>query len=191
MNKRNILFAGVLTLSLMASGCASQASSASASGSTADSSTSQSAQAPGAPGSSDSKTGTHKFTPPSMYGKVASIVGNEVTLQLAEMPKRQARVKPSGTGSSSSGTKSLTTSSGGGGFGGPPGMGTTKSTLKLTGETKSFEIPVGIPITQGMGKQAKSLQISDIVAGSTITVWMEGETVTKISVAASTSSSGN
>jgi hypothetical protein len=112
---------------------------------------------------------------PDLYGQVEKIIGNEVTLKVAEMPARPAR--PEGAADGQQGQQgqqaqqgnalagaSATLGGGSGGQGGPPGGGMRggggggwqggggmrgggTTTIKYSGKTEKLIIPVGVPIT--------------------------------------------
>ncbi|MFZ5965771.1 MAG: hypothetical protein ACOYVK_01155 [Bacillota bacterium] len=119
------------------------------------------------------------FQRPDLVGKVKSIIGNEVVLELVELPTREQ-----GTGS---GTGSQQPAAGGAGGGSmPAGMrqaGTMQ--LKLTGETKTLLIPVGVPITSRSRSEETQLDIGDIYEGAILQIWFDEadkEMITKVSV---------
>ena len=131
-----------------------------------------------------------------IYGKVKSIVGNEVEVQLAKRPKRPAGMEGgthkkrssgslSGAMSGSSGKSGMPM--GGGGF---PGGGSASS-MEMTGKVETITIPVGVPIEQRSGQDVKQLDIGDIYAGCVIQVWADAKDksmITRVSVTAQTSS---
>ncbi len=117
-----------------------------------------------------------------VYGKVKTILGNEVTLEVAEMPERPEKVSKQ---KSEKGSKEK------------PEIGEgvkTKSSeeiqqfkeqmkekmdksIKLTGEVETFIIPVGLPIvSSGKGKSVDgttTLELIDIYEGMFLQVWFE------------------
>lgn len=137
--------------------------------------------------------GRKEFQRPDLSGRVKSIIGNEVILELIEMPERgsgapqressqqQAPDRQAGGGGAIPG---------GGGAPGMPGPGggsqqRTNRELKLTGETKTLLIPVGIPImTMGQNTQ-KELDLADIYQGMVMQIWLDPddkETITQVRV---------
>jgi hypothetical protein len=109
---------------------------------------------------------------PDVYGRVKSIIGNEVVLELAEMPQR--RTGQSG-GSATAGNQSgQIPPSGGSQMGGGQGeRPTVQRELKLTGETLTLLIPVGVPITSFSQGGMKQLDIADIYEGTMMQVWYD------------------
>jgi len=98
-------------------------------------------------------------------GKVTRIVGNEVTIDLIEMPEESEEKKSEGNGQE--GMKN--------------GSGRTEPTF--TGETKQVIIPVGIPILTRSKTGQEELDLSDIVSGSMIMLWLdENETPFRVQV---------
>ncbi|HCC07527.1 MAG TPA: hypothetical protein DEP72_05145 [Clostridiales bacterium] len=138
----------------------------------------------------------------SIYGKVTKIVGNEITVAVAENPmqNRQNEVTQNNTGINNADNATRRSSQrqefgGGGGFGGGfPGEGmsqgnvSNRSTrnateLKLTGETEDITIPVGLEITKmGMKSQnggTNTTQLSDITTDTIITVFVDKDDTTE------------
>lgn len=98
MNQK-IILSGVLTLALISTGCSTQASTQgkASSQTTTESQTST---------KSETTTSENKGTTIGKYGKVKKIVGNSVTIALAEIPKGRSKT------ADASGTKSTTTEEG-------------------------------------------------------------------------------
>lgn len=120
---------------------------------------------------------------PDMFGKVKSIIGNEVILEMAEMPEMPDRQQQSKNGQNNSGQKS----NGGNGGMRPEGMKPENRQLKLTGETATLLIPVGIPITTRSQVDTKEIDIADIYEGVMLQIWFdksdkENKTITKVSM---------
>lgn len=102
-----------------------------------------------------------------MFGRVKSIIGNEVVLEIAEMPqitddkqnnqKNQAVGVPTGQGNGT-GQK-------------PQGVG--RRELKFTGETATLLIPVGIPITTRLQGESKEIDLADIYEGVSLQIWFD------------------
>ncbi|WP_139380250.1 hypothetical protein [Maledivibacter halophilus] len=110
---------------------------------------------------------------PDMFGKVKSIIGNEVILELAEIPQRQ-KDEGNGKGEDKSpiavnnvGIDSRPDQRPQGGAGGRQ--------LKFTGETATIMIPVGVPITIRSSGEIKNLEIADIYEGSMLQIWIDEE----------------
>lgn len=176
-----------LAVSIGIAGCGQNSTSSVASGQTTD------AAAQGSSPAGNSSQGQQFADRPSIFGKVKSIVGNEVEIQLAKMPKG-----PQGTQGGAQRKRSSGSTSGSGGQGGMPSggfSGVRKAvSLELTGEVKTITIPVGVPIEQRSGQEIKQVDISDIYAGSTIRVWTDSKDksmVTRVSVTAQTSSASS
>lgn len=134
-----------------------------------------------------------------LYGKVKKIVGNSVTIELAEPPKAGARNGQNRAGSTNGAPPNF-------GEGGPPRdgagsgnktgtrgttFGLSVSDLKLTGEVKEVLIPVGVTIQSAGGKNAKTIDFADIKAGDVITVFYAQGTEQVQRVMISASSAGN
>lgn len=118
---------------------------------------------------------------PDLFGRVKSIIGNEVVLELAEMPQREAGEKKSKQGSDA-GERPINPE---GKIGGGPEQRGGKRQLKFTGETKTILIPVGIPI-KSFSRREEELDIADIYEGSLLQIWLDEddkETITRVSVA--------
>ncbi len=108
---------------------------------------------------------------PDMMGKVKSIIGNEIILQLAEMPEIQERSESEQNNEK----RALGVNNNGSGFGGPPGgmrSGGNRE-MNFTGETKTLLIPVGVPITSFGAGGEKELEIEDIYEGSILQIWFD------------------
>ncbi|MCT4620970.1 MAG: hypothetical protein N4A62_16480 [Marinisporobacter sp.] len=112
-----------------------------------------------------------------LFGRVKSIIGNEVVLELAEMPQRKAEEnaeKPSGEKPENPGA------------GGGSGQG-RKREIKLTGETETILIPVGIQVLSFSRDGEKEIDIADIYEGSMMQIWydekdQESKTITKVMI---------
>lgn len=100
---------------------------------------------------------------PDMFGKVKSIIGNEVVLEIAEMPQMTEKKE---------GNQSNKVNGGGNATGERPqrvgGM-----ELKLTGETATLLIPVGIPITTRSQGGSKEIDLADIYEGVSLQIWFD------------------
>lgn len=99
MNQK-IILSGVLTLALISSGCAAQTSSQSKT-------TASSTETSGA------STESPKRSTIGKYGKVKKIIGNSVTIELAELPKKSERTGKTAEGSSTVATGKETGKEGG------------------------------------------------------------------------------
>ncbi|WP_432666309.1 hypothetical protein R9X47_08180 [Wukongibacter baidiensis] len=117
------------------------------------------------------KDGQNARKRPDMFGRVKSIIGNEVILEIAEMPQTKAG-KGENQGEKAAG------STGGAGNGGGKGegkgsQGAGMRELKLTGETATLLIPVGIPISTRSQNGMSEIDLADIYVGSTLSIWFE------------------
>ncbi|QZY54896.1 hypothetical protein [Crassaminicella profunda] len=113
-----------------------------------------------------------------VYGRVKSIIGNEVVLELAEMPQRKAGEN----GKKISGEKPINPSGEEGNGQGGHGMG---KKIKLIGETETLLIPVGIDLTTFSRDGEKEIDIADIYEGAMMKIWydendQESKTITKV-----------
>ncbi|MFT9497521.1 hypothetical protein [Anaerosolibacter sp.] len=119
-----------------------------------------------------------------VYGRVKSIIGNEVVLELAEMPQRREGQGGSGQGSAgqNGGSTPIANQAGqmppsgsppmGGGQGERTGI---QREIKLTGETLTLLIPVGVPINSFAQGVMKELDIADIYEGMMMQIWYDKE----------------
>lgn len=115
----------------------------------------------------DNSEGQRSRNRPDMFGRVKSIIGNEVVLEIAEMPqiavdkdddqKNKAAGAPTG---------------GGNGTGQRP-EGVARRELKFTGETATLLIPIGIPITTRFQGDSKEIDLADIYAGVSLQIWFD------------------
>lgn len=112
-------------------------------------------------------------------GQIQDILGNEVTLALAEEPKR-----PEGAADGNAEKPKTATATGGGDPMGPPGGMSRASAVKLTGETLGIQIPVGVPIVSRTQGGETTLQLSELVVGDILTVLYDtdGSTIIKVNV---------
>ncbi|MBB6215228.1 hypothetical protein HNQ80_001317 [Anaerosolibacter carboniphilus] len=117
---------------------------------------------------------------PDVYGRVKSIIGNEVVLELAEMPER--RSGQNGTGQGGTGQNSGSAPAGNQGGQMPPAgngqMGQVQRSgmqreIKLTGETLTLLIPVGVPVNSFGQGGMKQLDIADIYEGMMMQIWYD------------------
>lgn len=123
-----------------------------------------------------------RFSRPDLSGEVTSIVGNEVTLKVIEMPQTgpnmargaQRGMRPPGEGRPGQGFQA----GAGTGMMGP-------GTIKYSGEKKTVLIPVGIPITTmtrgEKGRETKTLDFTDIKKGAILQIWYADQKQTAIS----------
>lgn len=113
-------------------------------------------------------------------GQITDILGNEVTLALAEAPQRpegtEAAARPKATG--------------GDPMAGPPmGGGQQNRAVKLTGETLKLQIPVGVPIVTRTQAGESALELADLVKGDILMVRYDAEGTAIIGVTVSGSGS--
>lgn len=189
--KKVIFTLAVVSMAIFLAACAKSSSpEASADGAAVASTAYNSAKTGDTPGN---KTKTPKRRS-VLYGQVQKIIGNEVTLKVAEIPKRQA--KPAGTsgsggqqgqqGDALAGASATLGGSGGqggagkggrggGGQGGWQGQGGTAPQIKYTGQVDKIIIPVGVPITSmkrgAAGAAPTQLNISEITEGTMLQIY--------------------
>lgn len=116
---------------------------------------------------------------PLLFGRVKDIIGNEVTLELTEMPqtnrnnqltdeerqKRIAQRQSENGGQWAAGEIGFRDRSD------RVTQGQQRmNNLKFTGETKNITLPVGIPI-KGMGRNSEDIEIGDITKGTLIQIF--------------------
>lgn len=120
-----------------------------------------------------SQEGRPKFQKPDLYGKVSKIIGNEVTLQLSEMPKQERSNKDVTKEEREKMKQEMQNMS--------PEQRAKKmeESLKLTGETKSVVIPVGVPISSFKQGVETELDLGDIYNGLIIQVWLDEDNTAK------------
>jgi hypothetical protein len=134
------------------------------------------------------------FAKPDVYGEVAKIDGNQVTLKLMEIPQRNGRNGnnrrnwqngQNGQNWQNNGQNNGNVAAGGGnGAGGPGGM----RARRYTGEEKTIVIPNGVSIvtmTRGTnGMTEDQMALKDITVGSILSVYYktDGKTIDKIRV---------
>ncbi len=105
---------------------------------------------------------------PDIYGQVKSVLGNEVVLEMAEIPE-------GGRGSGER-TEAHNGASKG-------DSGERKQTVEFTGETKTIVIPVGIPIASVKQGEATQSDLNSIYEGTFLKIWLnEDDTVKSIVV---------
>lgn len=160
--KRNLLIIVIGTLFVLATGCANGDSQEATQEATQEDNV--------ATVQTENKEPQKENDPKDMkradaLGKVTRIVGNEVTLDLIEMPEVSEENKSEGNGQERM----------------KQGNGGVEPTF--TGETKQVVIPVGIPILTRSKTGQEELDLSDIVSGSMIMLWMdENETPYRVQV---------
>ena len=169
--KKIIITVALVSMGLFMAACAKSSNPTASTDTTATSATADTSSTTGNTQANNNRGPRRR---PDLYGQVEKIIGNEVTLKVAEMPKRTARpAGASGTGgqrgqqgggqqadalAGASSTLGGSTGGGqggqggGGGFrgqggGGWPGAGGSAPTIKYTGQVDKVIIPVGVPIT--------------------------------------------
>ena len=125
------------------------------------------------------------FTKPDVYGEVAKINGNEVTLKLMEIPQRKGGNKQNRhNGQNNEQNGGNITAGNGNGAGGPNRNGAKR----YTGEEKTITIPDGVSIvtmTRGTNGMTKNqITLKDISVGSILAIYYksDGKTINKIRV---------
>lgn len=176
-NQYKIILAGILGVSILLSGCSKTNAVLEQSVGTNQESSDES--------ETRGQNGRSEQQRPDLFGRVKSIVGNEVVLEIAEVPERASGENQSATraqGQTRDNTGARATGEGpmGGGpmGGGSMGGGTQRgssSSLNFTGETKTILIPVGIPITSMGQSGSKELDIADIYKGMIMQIWFDQE----------------
>lgn len=131
------------------------------------------------------KEGRRVQNSPDLFGKVKSIIGNEIVLELAEIPQREEGQGRPAQGEGNSGGE--TPANPGGQMGSQRGRPAGNRQLKLTGETATVLIPVGIPVTTFSKGETKEMDIADIYEGSILQIWFdendkENQTITRVMV---------
>lgn len=104
-----------------------------------------------------------------IYGKVKSVIGNEVTLSLAEPPANQQLNQQLSEAEKAKKRAEMQALS-------PEERAKQQeSQTKLTGETATVIIPVGTPITSGNTPELmKEVSLPDIRSGVLLRIWLEG-----------------
>lgn len=189
VNKRALLLMLALSIMVLQAGCSDKATTETAN-TTEVSGANRTGELRQPPDADPNAAGTENASPgqgrPDMFGKVKSIVGNEVTLLLADMPEMPEKQETQDGAAAPQQTKeTMRSQAGPGGFeGGPPGMGregkqpVTRdlSNMDFTGETKTLLIPVATPVVSGSrGEESEELDFSDIEAGDILQIWLDDE----------------
>lgn len=116
------------------------------------------------------KTDNNKKARPDLYGKVKKILGNEVTLELAELPERK---EISEEDREKMKLQMQNGNSSEGGFGGQGNK--MKREIKFTGENKDIIIPVGLPIVSVKRGEETQLELGDIIEGTFLQIWLNDD----------------
>ncbi|MCY6371340.1 hypothetical protein [Clostridium ganghwense] len=115
----------------------------------------------------NSKTENKNRNQAYIMGKVKNIVGNEITIDLVDMPERPQR--------SEGETKKKGEETKGMGSGGSRER--VADNIKLTGESEVVIIPVGTPIVSNKrgddGMEKTELQLEDIYEGMILQIWLK------------------
>lgn len=181
--KKQLALGMILSLFIAGAGCAAQPAASAApqnsTETTAPAQASGDAKPADASGATQQEGQRPQMEAPSYTGQVDRIIGNEVTLRLAEMPQR--------TEGQTSGTKPVTAPTGQSSTRTGEGMGASgaarRTELTFTGESKQIIIPVGVPIESFSKNSTDSLELSDITAGSNIMLWEdESQTIVRVRV---------
>lgn len=158
---------------------------------------------PSTPANSSNNQESSNSNKTMLFGKVDSIIGNEVTLLVAKnSTSTQTKTSESQSQSQSKSqtkTQALgvgTTQDGGmgGQWSGQRNNSSSKQSFKLTytGEKKNITIPVGVPIletkTVNEKKQQTEVDLSDIEEGSILTITMENNFITQVRIQGTESS---
>ncbi|MBF8984060.1 hypothetical protein IZY60_10975 [Lutibacter sp. B2] len=115
---------------------------------------------------------------PDLYGKVKKILGNEVTLEVAELPERK---EMSEEDREKMKAQMQNSNPGEGGFGGQGNK--MKREIKFTGEIKNMIIPVGLPLVAAKRGEETELELGDILEGTFLQIWLnEDESVKSVRV---------
>lgn len=113
----------------------------------------------------------------AVRGKIQDILGNEVTLAVAEAPQR-----PEGADGAAP-KKTTAAMPGADAGGGPPaGFQRRATEMKLTGEVFKLQIPVGVPIVARSQGEERSLELSDLAKGDILVVGYDSDEETIINV---------
>lgn len=118
---------------------------------------------------SSSAAGEATEMPTTYFGKVNSVAGNEIELNLAKEPElpdvpQEETPKPNPDGSIDATIMGPATEAGGGGA-------AQRVEVEYTGEMKSFVVPGGMKIKDAMGNEK---QLSDIKKGSVMNFCVDG-----------------
>lgn len=146
-----LILAGALALSLVACG-----------GNTPKAPSSNSQNSP------NSQSTENKISTTSYFGKITSVTGNELEINLAKEPEEpeQAESTPKNEGGDmAAATMTPATPAGEAG-----GGAAQRTELELTDELKSFIIPAGLPIKDASGNEK---QLSDIKKGSIMNIFAD------------------
>lgn len=104
-----------------------------------------------------------------VIGVVQKIVGNEVTVSLIDTSEMKGMFDRDNM--SDQDREAVKKQNNSGGFGG--NKNGEKFEIKLTGETEVVIIPVGTPIVKRSIGEMKEMDLSSIVKGSTVMIWLE------------------
>ncbi|WZL72348.1 hypothetical protein QBE52_14805 [Clostridiaceae bacterium 35-E11] len=174
---------GILSTSLLLTGCADSTPKISTNPPSQASSESEQNTAENTAG--QDKENRRIQNRPDLFGKVKSIIGNEVVLELAEMPQSEEGKGRQVQGEGTSGGESSANQ--GGQMGVQGGRSAGNRQLKLTGETATVLIPVGVSVTIFSKGEAKEIDIADIYEGSMLQIWFdendkENQIITRVMV---------
>ncbi|MCG8501703.1 MAG: hypothetical protein MJB12_15060 [Firmicutes bacterium] len=105
---------------------------------------------------------------PDMYGRVESILGNEVKLLVAEMPER---TRSSGMNAEEREEKRSQMQN----MGPEKRQQMMQDSIKFTGETETLMIPVGVPIASMKQGETAEMDLGDIYEGMFLQIWFNEE----------------
>lgn len=122
------------------------------------------------------------FKRPDVFGKVKSIAGNEVVIQIAKIPQRQQNAQNAQSGQNGKQIAGINGQGSGPVMMSPPSGNTNKSfQVELTDEIVTLMIPVGVPIESLQNGEIKQLDIGDIYEGALLQIWYTDENSKNIS----------
>lgn len=103
---------------------------------------------------------------PDLSGQVEKILGNEVTLSVAELPEQgeQGDLSPEEREKRREEMQNMSPEE---------RQQMMRERIKFTGETEKLIIPVGTPIISGRGEKITQLELGDIYAGMMLQFWFE------------------
>lgn len=126
------------------------------------------------------------YQKPNVYGEVAAIKGNKVTLKLLKIPQFTGRYPQRTQNGNGTGMRQGGGNSNGGGKGGF-GMGRQRA-KQYTGEVKTIEIPNGVTLTTMLrgqnGMTQLNISLNQVTTGSVMSIYdnSDGKTIKSIRV---------
>lgn len=161
INKKSKLLIILLSISLLFVACAKSSDSSDAATETDNVSDSQNIERAERPR-------------PDVYGQVKSILGNEIVLELAEVPEGNGRTDMTEEERAKFREEMQSLSQ-------EERQKKFQESIKFTGETMNIIIPVGTPINSFRQGQESQLDLADIYEGTMLQIWFyedEGENKT-------------